>query len=243
MIKKLNIRVTSLDQFMKYATEAFNGWYTIDKLIEYLTEPYTPKKEVDAGTLIHALIEFGPDKYNNGDGTFTLFDVSIDSSLTLTKEVLQPILDYRSSLPTSYVHEASVAKWYTFGEWRVRLSGKIDGINGLRLKETKTKNKTPKRDDYFDSMQWRAYLEMLPDAQGVDYNVFQIKNKYRSDDIDKIILHKYTFDRSSSRPHYVEDMLNRFVKFIIDQNLVEYFQPSWLVSTEAVTDELPDFFN
>ena len=77
------------------------------------------------------------------------------------------------SLPDLMESEVSTEIELLDGE-RCRLNGIIDAQIGTRIIEYKTTKRTGDR--YFDSMQWRAYLLMVPEAHEVRYEIFQFRH-------------------------------------------------------------------
>ena len=63
------------------------------------------------------------------------------------------------------------------GGFDVTLSGRVDANAGLQIIDYKTSSKFFEMDSLYESLQWRAYLVLNPDASSVRYELFRMAGR------------------------------------------------------------------
>lgn len=168
------VRVTQIEAFRRYYYQSEHLGYEISEqsVIDAITQQFTGNSYTRIGSAFHSIVERGippctiaspglrcflfsrKEKYEhlpegrvfNVDGYPVTFDISqCDTALR-----------YRYEHPNAF-HECRVYKDY--GEAVV--TGCADMIDGIEIRDIKTKFSTPSDSDYFDSCQWRFYLELF----------------------------------------------------------------------------------
>ena len=148
------IRVTTLEKFRRYLTEA-SSYDTEQAVIDTLSGEFSGNEYTRIGTAFHKVVEVGDPTcckvLDNG------YEFDIDGhSVLLNYNQCQIGLDYRNEHPGAF-HE--IRQYKDYG--RAIVTGCADMIDGIELRDTKTKYSTPSDKDYIDSCQWRYYLDIF----------------------------------------------------------------------------------
>lgn len=162
------ISVTSLEKFRRYMTEA-SSFDTEEALIETLTGEFKGNDKTKIGGAFHKIIE-----ERRTDITWINDEPGyLVDEIFFTIPQGDPALIYRDSHPLM-VHEISISKPYTTSLGKIVISGRIDSIEGAEVWDAKTKFRSPDLQEYYDSYQWRFYLDIM----GLDvfwYQLFEVK--------------------------------------------------------------------
>lgn len=130
-------------------------WFTTERLVRQISEPFKEDEGMRLGTAIHKFIE---------DGTQS------DEFQIHYQSVEDHFVDLDMSLMTHEVKEYGAIET-SFG--LVQLNSKADGIIGVQGYEWKTTAKSPNLDSYINSIQWKATCYVLGLEQ-IEYRVMQI---------------------------------------------------------------------
>lgn len=139
---------------------------TEEALIETLSGKFTGNDKTKIGSAYHKIIE----------GDFQLIKQSgiiYADDIAFTMEQALPALDFRSA-HMDIVNEITVSKHYEVGDDIIQVSGRIDGLEGIETRDTKTKFRSIDYQEYMESYQWRFYLDML-ELDTFHYDLFEIK--------------------------------------------------------------------
>jgi hypothetical protein len=123
-------------------------WYnrldsmTKDEFIGRLLRTDPPNFKMLAGTAFHSIMENPPDLIS-----------------TINKDGFTFIVDCDVEIQLPQVREIRANKTYFVNGVYVTLTGGTDGITGNRVDDHKL-TFDPKPENYFDSYQWRAYLDI-----------------------------------------------------------------------------------
>lgn len=150
------IRVTQLEAFRRYLANGEHDYYEITEqsVIDTLSGEFTGNEYTRVGTAFHSIIETGePHCADPTEGC--VIDVD-DHGVRFNAQQLQVALDYRNEHPGAF-HE--VRRYKDYG--RAIVTGCADMIDGIELRDIKTKYSTPSDKDYIDSCQWRYYLDIF----------------------------------------------------------------------------------
>lgn len=159
------ISVTSLEKFRRYMNNV-SDWDTEEALIETLKGLFTGNDKTKTGSAYHKIIE----------GDFSLVKESgivYADGFAFSMEQALPALNFRAE-HMGMVHEIPVSKIYEVGDINIQVSGRLDGVEGIEIRDTKTKYKTINFQEYMESCQWKFYLDMLQ-LDTFHYDVFEVK--------------------------------------------------------------------
>lgn len=157
------ISVTVLESFRRYMTEA-SPFDTEEKLLQSIKGIFRGNAKTEFGQAYHAILE---GRYTIGnDGKICA------KGMRFTPEQAKPALGYRTRHP-QIVSEVPVSKIYSTKYFPVMISGRVDAIEGLFIRDAKTKFRSPDFVEYMQSCQWKFYTDML-EATGFLYDVFEI---------------------------------------------------------------------
>ncbi len=157
------ISVTTIEKFRRYMTSA-SSFDTEQALIETIKGIFLGNDKTKTGGAFHKLIEgefTSDEKHYYADG------------IAFTKEQAQPAFDYKQQ-HLRMIHEVPVRRVYQVGEHTIQMSGRVDGMEGIQVRDAKTKYRAIAWQEYMDSLQWRFYLHML----GLNvfyYDVFEVR--------------------------------------------------------------------
>lgn len=184
---------------------------------------FVETEAMQLGTAFHSIIEhgLGAGEY---DGQWFCVD-----GWQFAPEAVELALAYREAYP-NIIHEVRgylrtrVAT--SQGEYDVRSSLRVDGIDGLTIHEVKTTASTypVSIEDYLPSVQWQMYLLAFPHAQRVIYTKFQLTRKRikaeATNKITKAEAHQFEFVRDSSMESTVSSTMSEFLDFLERRDLL-----------------------
>lgn len=159
------LRVTTIEKFRRYLTEV-SSYDTEQAVIATLSGEFKGNEYSRIGTAFHKIIEEGemflghsPDPYS--------YDVNVDGHLVrFSNRQAWEAITYRNEHPGAF-HE--IRKYKDYG--RAIVTGCADLIDGIELRDIKTKYSRVSDSDYIDSCQHRFYLDIF-NADVFHYDLF-----------------------------------------------------------------------
>lgn len=195
-------------------------------LIESLEGKFTGNPKTMFGTAYHSLIE-KDFKYSKAKKRFIVGDFHF------TEEQAKPGIMYKRA-HESMVHEMVVSKIYETKYFPIQVSGRIDGIEGLYIRDIKNKFREPKVQEYMQSIQWSCYLDML-DLNTFYFDLFEIKNypeflpdkaPYFFPDVEVIAHEPIECLRYKDMDKDILELLNFFLEYIHNRNFIHLLKPA-----------------
>lgn len=142
---------------------------TEQSLIESLTGVFTGNDKTRTGSAYHKIIE---GEYSAVDGIHYAKGDGV--TIAFTAAQAKPALDYRAAHPTM-VHEVDIRRIYQpKGFAPIQVTGRVDGIEGMAVRDVKTKYKPVNQNEYTRSVQWKFYCDILG-ASEFFYDVFEVR--------------------------------------------------------------------
>lgn len=228
----LSISPSKLETFRKYYTEAMNGFITEEKVIDSITgrTPWSDKM-VD-GTAFHKMIEFGPDRYRNGDKYYVPVsdEVAGHEDIVFEERHAKVARDYRSTIPGA-VFEVNYAHKFDFQGYKIVMNMKMDAMWGMEVHDQKTTDKDPKVDSYEESLQWKIYL-IATFAKKFQYNIFRFHRK--NDILEDIELTSFYLVPRPSMNNEILETLDLFIRFCKAKNLMSYLIKKQTIETGRI---------
>lgn len=132
--------VTDLDGLIWYRRIENMG---LDEIKGRLLRTAEPNEQMQIGTAWHSILENPPDEIRKIERNGFRFRVDCDFSLELPQ-----------------IREIRAQKSYRIGDYSVSLTGGCDGVSGSLVSDHKLTFK-PNPESYFDSYQWKAYLDIF----------------------------------------------------------------------------------
>lgn len=188
MEKVFTASVSKLDSFHKAfhrQTEKNESWNTETNFIATLKGQFKQIESAKYGECFHAIIE-GTAKENviilkNPEGENYGVHGYQWKEVFIPMKQAQHALDYRRAHPLMS-HEVPIHKAYKTKFGTLIVTGKLDGLEGLQIRDAKTKyGQVDIQGDYVESYQWRYYLDMLQ-LDMFYYDVFVVKGYERVSD-------------------------------------------------------------
>ncbi len=186
------VRVTTIEAYRRYMEQTDTDLYEITEqsVIDNITGVFGGNEYTRIGSAFHAIVETGqqpcalaPAGYRD----FTYYGKPAqepvpegrtfgidDCKVTLDMEQIRVALDYRYEHIDAF-HE--VRKYKDFG--RAVVTGCADVIDGVQLRDIKTKFSQPQDKQYYDTCQWRYYMELFG-ADTFDFDLF-VFDGYKAD--------------------------------------------------------------
>ncbi len=198
---------------------------TEDALIRSIKGEFTGSDKTLFGNTYHSIIEF-PNK-NKIKGGYQIGDVRISDKLAFNA------IEYANEHPLM-VKEVPVTKIYNGTVNKFKVSGRTDGIEGIHVRDAKTKFSEPTYTEYLNSCQWKFYLDML-ELDVFWYDLFVIKNFSEfiigADGLRRIptnveieTLEPMKCDRYDALPLDCNSLIIDFEDYLIKQNLLKYLK-------------------
>lgn len=236
------IRVTQIESFRRYMEQSDNAKFVITEqsVIDSITGEFQGNEYTRIGTAFHFIVETGcPEcvKVPAGVREFTFYgkhatepvpegrQFNIDGfPVVLDVEQCKVAMDYRNEHPNAF-HEFRI--FHDYGSAIV--TGCADMIDGLVIRDIKTKYSNPEDSDYINSCQWKYYLEMFgADTFHFDLFCFDGYDKDKHGyDVRGLKLTRHTpaitcyWDKHLET--YNKKLLDDFLRWASDRNLIDYF--------------------
>lgn len=163
------ISVTTLEKFRRYMCEA-SPFDTEESLLESLRGEFTGNDKTKTGGAFHQIIE--GDYTRREDNLIYVKSEKDKTEFLFHPDQAEPALQYRKDHPFM-VHEMKVSKVYQTSRTEIQVTGRVDGAEGLAIRDAKTKFRPFTVSDYLNSFQWRYYLDML-DSEVFYYDIFEV---------------------------------------------------------------------
>lgn len=217
------VRTTAIEAFRRYLTNGDNDYYEITEqsVIDSVTGEFKGNEQTRIGTAFHGIVQHGE---QFGSPIENCYEFDIDGySVRLSHEQRKIALAYRNEHPNAY-HEFRSYKDYG----RAIVTGCADMIDGVEIRDIKTKYSTPSDSDYINSCQWRYYLDIFgADVFHFDLFVFNgYKKEKHGYDVRGLELTRHTPPITCFRYPEMENdnlaLLNQFMDWAEARELTEY---------------------
>lgn len=213
----LTTRITAIESF-RQLIEADDyddkPWISEANIINTIKGLEFSNVKADFGTFGHKIIE-NERKYRSENGYKW-------RNFTLTERQAHPLLKHAAQHPL-WVREVPLAKLYTTPHFDLILTGTTDCIEGIHLRDTKFKFSSFDVQEFTDSFQWRAYLDMVG-LNTFIYDFFKVNGFDGIEDCDKANISEIENMTVLRYPNMVQDMqdtLNLFADFVVCKGLTE----------------------
>lgn len=235
------VRVTQIEAFRRFADQSDHDFYDISEqsAIDSVTGQFEGNAYTRIGTAFHSIVETGcpPSAVAPpGQRTYTYYGhdtqepvpegrtFTIDGhDVTLDLAQIRTALDYRYRHIHAF-HEVRVFKDYG----PAVVTGCADMIDGTVIRDIKTKFSMPQDAPYYDSCQWRFYLDMFgADTFCFDLFTFVGYNEQRhGSDVRGLPLLTHTPPIRVYRHHdmddYLRSLLDRFLQWADKRNITSF---------------------
>jgi hypothetical protein len=159
------VSVSVLEKFRRFR-EGLTQYDTEGALLDAITGKFEGNDKTMIGGAFHKIIE----KYNRDFVSGELFT----DGIFFSQDQAQVAVNYRNE-HKKMIKEVSISKNYDAGNIIIQVSARADGVEGLCIRDAKTKFSPPSATEYFNSYQWRFYLDMFQ-VPVFYYDLFEITN-------------------------------------------------------------------
>lgn len=190
----MQLHVTDLDGYLWYQKlESM----TAEDLRDRVLRKSPPNDRMKMGTAWHAILENPPE----------------EEIKEIEKDGYKFFIDCEAVIYMPQVVEVRANKTYHVAGHDVTLTGKVDGITGNMIYDHKLTFR-PDVENYFDSYQWRAYLDIF-NAEYFTYYIYSAKEKNNLVTITDIS--QFTVYRYPGMVADLENGISNMVQFIKTQ--------------------------
>lgn len=223
MLRISTTQIESYRKFMNYDYDTPEKYELAkEELIKQFKRESEPNIYMTLGTTFHSILE-NPSKYYNNDfykcNDIIFSNNCINKSLTFL---------YKYEMDVKYQYEIKATKIYDISGEKVTIVAKVDAINGNLIIENKTawsltnfKGIRSFYDEYYDSLQWKFYLDIF-ESDKVIYNIFVMDNK--KEPIELLEYKTFEFDTTQYSYSELRTNTSLFLEFIKENNLTTYFE-------------------
>lgn len=234
------VRVTQIEAFRRwmYQSEYDNFEISEQSVIDGITQEFTGNEYTSIGTAFHSIVETGQpvsEKVPAGVREYTYYGKPVTEPVPCGRkfdidghDVIFDIpqckvaLEYRAEHPDAF-HE--IRSYMEYEE--AVITGCADMIDGIEIRDIKTKYSVPKDSDYINSCQWRYYMQLFNvDTFHFDLFVF---NDYKLDkhgyDVRGLQLTRHepiTVYRYSGLEQDNANLLHEFMAWARERDLIQY---------------------
>ena len=241
VVEKPIVRVTQIEAFRRYIEQSdyANFEITEQSVIDSITQEFTGNEYTRIGTAFHSIVENGNpqcDKISSGVRKFLYYNKEVSEyvpegrvfnidgfPVTLDNTQCRVALDYRSEHPNAF-HE--IRMYGDYGDAIV--TGCADMIDGLEIRDIKTKYSEVRDMDYINSCQWRFYLELFSadvfhfdlfcfDGYKLDKHGYDVRGLPLKRRTPAITCYRYDNMENDNR-----HLLSEFLAWVKARNLTEY---------------------
>lgn len=146
------IRTTTLEKFRRYINDA-SSYDTEQSVIDAVSGEFKGNSYTRIGTAFHSIVEKGLPENITKDGC----DMNVDGHVVrFNAGQVAEAVGYHFEHPGAF-HE--IRRYKDYG--RAVVTGCADLVDGLEIRDVKTKYSTPSDADYINSCQWRYYLDIF----------------------------------------------------------------------------------
>lgn len=217
------VRVTQIEAFRRYLANGDNDYYEITEqsVIDSITGEFKGNEYTKIGTAFHGIVQYGEPFGLPIDGGYE-FNIE-GNEVRMSDEQRKVALHYRVEHLGAY-HEFRGYKDYG----RAIVTGCADMIDGVEIRDIKTKYSAPSDAEYINSCQWRYYLDIFgADVFHFDLFVFHGYNKDKHGyDVRGLELTRHTPPITCYRyPEMESDnirLLNQFLDWAESRDLTKY---------------------
>lgn len=237
-MRKPIVRVTLLESFRRYMSGDY-AYVNEQSVIDSITKKFEGNDYTRIGTAFHSIVETGSpvcDFEPEGECHFTYYKnvktepVPCGRKFTYKEgEVILDVpqckvaLEYRNEHIDAF-HE--VREYKDFG--RAIVTGCADMIDGIEIRDIKTKYSVVSADDYINSCQWKYYLDLF-EANTFHFDLFVFegynKDKHKGD-VRGLKLSRYepsiTCYRYPNMENDNKSLLNSFMDWVEYRKLLKY---------------------
>jgi hypothetical protein len=186
---------------------------TEEALVAKFSGVFTGNEYTRIGTAFHRIIEEGDVTNHEKDKRWLLVD---DIPIIFHKNHVDMALKYKAEIQPCF-HEIRCEKTYQVLGEEITLTGAVDVLHGLMIRDIKTKYSTMRsEEDYTDSIQWKAYCDIF-EVPLFTYDVFGFEDYDPSvlgHDVSCLVLHRYDPIPCNSYPTIEFDIIKLLEKFL-----------------------------
>lgn len=235
MMQKPIVRVTQIEAFRRYMAQSERGY----EIEEPTFDGFTGNEYTRIGTAFHTIVEKGDPPYMAipaGDRHFLYYGkdktesvprgflYDVDNYYVVMDDAQRMVaLDYRNEHPQAF-HEVRTYKEYD----EAVVTGCADMIDGVEIRDIKTKFSIPDDSQYLESCQWRFYLELFGlDTFHFDLFIFEgYKIDKHGYDVRGLPLVRHappiTCYRFDGMEHENHELLKRFLEWCEYRDYTKY---------------------
>jgi hypothetical protein len=168
------ISVTMLEKFRRYMAQVAPTYDTEEAVIACISGTFEGNDLTKFGHAFHSILEGKYEHLVPQAGAREHKRVVIADGVIFPQDVVQPALDFRAAHPKICFEVPMLPVVFETREQPVLISGRVDAVEALRIRDTKLKFRSIDQREYIDSCQWKFYLHML-EAETFIYDLFEVK--------------------------------------------------------------------
>lgn len=220
------ISITTLETYRKFL--AGDEWTNQEAMIQAITAPFEGNEYTRIGTAFHAIVELGESVVEELPEMGKFRVIADGFPIIFNDQQIALALKYKAKLPYAF-HEQWISRDFQTPSMDIQVLGRVDVLNGIEVRDIKTKYSAIKLEDYTNSAQWKFYLDLL----GLDtffFDLFEFKG-YKKDkhghDVSSLELKPYGAIgciRYEGMERENQKLVEDFTDFITRQNLTEYLK-------------------
>jgi hypothetical protein len=236
MRNSYRISVTTLEKFRRFTADT-SSFDTEEALLETIAGTFTGNDKTRVGSAFHKIIEVPGSTYGivKEDKKGNSNNYRVSEGIAFPLHVAAQATQYRCAHPLS-IYEVPVRKVYELKKYSILISGRMDSLEGVQIRDAKTKFRAPTDlSDYTDSLQWMLYLDMLG-LKVFHFDIFEVK-RFKElveeesgicylEGIDMVAHDPITCYAYNAMHEYIMYMLERFMEYIEFRNLFHLLKPA-----------------
>ncbi len=206
-METLKISPTLLEQYRICRVGLFDK--TMQDFDKYVRKEIEYSNEMSFGRAFQLVIENGAEQYKDIAGLYNI------EGLYLTHNDIKAAIEYRAVYP-NLIYEVPFYTEIEINGYKVKISGRMDGINGIVVHENKTTAYYRGVDGYEESYQWMMYL-LYSESPVLQYNIFEVNQKKSGKNVKRYSFKLYPFLGMQDK---IENAISDMIIYLQENELI-----------------------
>lgn len=164
------------------------------------------------------MIQGNPYSYKVGKNYY-LSSANTNQRLLLCANEADPLIKHRLNF-LDKIHDIPTSYFFDNKDYEVRVTVRIDTIDGLKLIHRDYTDSKLNHSDYLESVIWKIMALSMPGCQGVEIYSFRFIEHQKGNRVD---CDNFSFTSYDTIKDTVHELTNEFIEYLYSRNLIKQF--------------------